>query len=182
MVNWELNEELVNARSILHNPLFLNQKKTLLYNACKVHFHLPHNIRSYWELFWYVFSRIRTKYREILRISPYALQMRKNTGQNNPKYAYFSRSDIKEDHFLASGSIFLLETFCVIFLSMKFIFHYRHLVTLIHCIFLSHFMPLVSFYTLWKHQKTSGETFKNVSRRLTSTIPITIFIIRILVY
>ena len=37
-----------------------------------------------------------------------------------------------EDHLLASGPIFLLDIFCVIFLSMKFVFHFRYLVTLTH--------------------------------------------------
>ena len=33
----------------------------------------------YSELFWSVFSHIRTEYREILRISPYSVRMRENT-------------------------------------------------------------------------------------------------------
>ena len=33
------------------------------------------------EFFWSVFSRIRTEYREILRISPYSFRMRENTDQ-----------------------------------------------------------------------------------------------------
>ena len=35
-------------------------------------------IRSY---FWSVFSRIRTEYREILRIFPYSVRMQENTDQ-----------------------------------------------------------------------------------------------------
>ena len=34
-----------------------------------------------WSFFWFVFSRIRTEYREILRISPYSVRMRENTDQ-----------------------------------------------------------------------------------------------------
>ena len=45
------------------------------------------------ELFWFVFSRIRTEYRELLHISPYSVQMRENTNQNNSEYGCFSRSD-----------------------------------------------------------------------------------------
>ena len=45
------------------------------------------------ELFWSAFSRIRTKYREILRISPYSVQMRENVDQNNSEYRNFLRSD-----------------------------------------------------------------------------------------
>ena len=37
----------------------------------------------YSELFWSVFSRIRTEFGEILRISPYSVQMRENADQNN---------------------------------------------------------------------------------------------------
>ena len=47
----------------------------------------------YSKLFWSVFSHIRTKYGEILRISPYSVQMRGNTDQNNSEYAHFLRSD-----------------------------------------------------------------------------------------
>ena len=46
----------------------------------------------YLEFFWSVISRIWTEYWEILRISPYSLQMSENTGQKNPKYGNFSRS------------------------------------------------------------------------------------------
>ena len=46
----------------------------------------------YSELFWSVFSRIRTEYGEILRISSYSVRMRENTDQNNCKYGYFLRS------------------------------------------------------------------------------------------
>ena len=44
------------------------------------------------ELFWYVFSSIRTEYVEILRISPHSVQMRENTDQNNSEYGHFLRS------------------------------------------------------------------------------------------
>ena len=46
----------------------------------------------YSELFWSVFSRIRTGYREILRISPYLVQMREKTDQNNSEYGHFSHT------------------------------------------------------------------------------------------
>ena len=49
-------------------------------------------IQSY---FWSVFSRIRTEYGEILRISPYSVRMRENTDQNNSKYGYFLRNLIQ---------------------------------------------------------------------------------------
>ena len=40
-------------------------------------------IRSF---FWCVFSRIRTEYGEILRISPYSIRMWENTDQNRIQY------------------------------------------------------------------------------------------------
>ena len=46
----------------------------------------------YWEFFWFVFSRIRTEYGEIFRISPYLVWMRKNANQKNSQYGHFSRS------------------------------------------------------------------------------------------
>ena len=45
------------------------------------------------ELFWSVFSRIRTEYGEILRISPYSVRMRENTDQNNSEYGHFLHSE-----------------------------------------------------------------------------------------
>ena len=47
----------------------------------------------YLELFWSVFSRIRTGYGEILRISTYSVRMRENTDQNNSYYGHILRSD-----------------------------------------------------------------------------------------
>ena len=43
----------------------------------------------YSELFWFSFSRIRTEYGEILRISPYSIRMRENADQNNSEYGLF---------------------------------------------------------------------------------------------
>ena len=43
----------------------------------------------YLELFWSLFSRIRIEYGEILRISPYSVQMRENTDQKNSEYGHF---------------------------------------------------------------------------------------------
>ena len=45
----------------------------------------------YSKFFWSAFSRIRTEYGDILRISPYSVQMQENTDQKNSKYGYFSR-------------------------------------------------------------------------------------------
>ena len=46
----------------------------------------------YFKLFWYVFSRIRLEYREILRISPYSVRMQGNTDQINSKYGHLLRN------------------------------------------------------------------------------------------
>ena len=50
------------------------------------------------ELFWSAFSRIRTEYGEIRRISPYSVQMRKNEDQNNSECGHFLRSALKENY------------------------------------------------------------------------------------
>ena len=46
----------------------------------------------YLELFWSAFSRIRTEYGEILRISPYSVRMQENADQNNSEYRHFLRN------------------------------------------------------------------------------------------
>ena len=47
---------------------------------------------SYTELFWFVFSRIRTKYGDMRSISPYSVRMRESMDQNNSEYGQFLRS------------------------------------------------------------------------------------------
>ena len=47
----------------------------------------------YSELFWSVFSHIRTEYGEIRNIFRYSVRMRENADQNNSEYGHFSRSD-----------------------------------------------------------------------------------------
>ena len=58
------------------------------------------------SVFWSVFSFIRTKYGDILIISPYAVQMHENKGQKNSEYGHFSRSAFFYieiwDHFVLS--------------------------------------------------------------------------------
>ena len=39
------------------------------------------------------FPHIWTEYGEILRMSPYSVQMRENADQNNSEYGHFSRSE-----------------------------------------------------------------------------------------
>ena len=43
----------------------------------------------YLELFWFIFSRIRTEYGEIHRISPYSVRIRENADQNDSEYGHF---------------------------------------------------------------------------------------------
>ena len=50
----------------------------------------PREKRLYSEFFWSVFSRILTDYGEILRISPYSVQIPENTDQKNSEYGHIS--------------------------------------------------------------------------------------------
>ena len=74
-----------------------------------IHHHGMKNVRI-WSFFWSVFSRTRTEYREILRISPYSVRMRENTDQKNSEYGHVSSSAYLNP-FLANVSIlYLLKT------------------------------------------------------------------------
>ena len=53
-------------------------------------------IRSY---LWSVFSRIWTEYWDILRISPYSVRMRENTGQKNSQYGHSSLREVGDSVF-----------------------------------------------------------------------------------
>ena len=53
-----------------------------------------HEKCSYSELFWSGFSRIWTKYGEVLRVSLYSVRMWENTDHNNSKYKNFLHSGI----------------------------------------------------------------------------------------
>ena len=68
---------------MIENILFWwsNARKTILHEKC-----------SYSEFFCSVFSNIWTEYGEILRISPYSVQMLENTDQKNSEYEQFLRS------------------------------------------------------------------------------------------
>ena len=50
------------------------------------------------------FSRISTKYGEILLISPYSIRMRENADQNNSKYGHFLRSNTLQNSFFEEHS------------------------------------------------------------------------------
>ena len=63
----------------------------------------------YSKLFWSAFSRIRTEHKEILRISPYSLRMRKTTDQNNSEYGHFLYSVYGQKD--AVGYLLILRNF-----------------------------------------------------------------------
>ena len=63
--------------------------RAFLWLLCFVSLHERHR---YSELFWSLFSRIRTEYGDIVRISTYSVELRENTDQKNIKYGHFSRS------------------------------------------------------------------------------------------
>ena len=60
----------------------------------------PREKCPYLVFFWFVFSGISTKYREILCISPYSLQMWESMDQENTEYGNFSR-DLSSGFFAA---------------------------------------------------------------------------------
>ena len=80
------------TQEFLTQEIFFSQISTMLFFH---HFLNNMSLRKkcpYWELFWSVFSRIRTEYGEIRSISLYSVQMRENTDQNNSEKGHFSRS------------------------------------------------------------------------------------------
>ena len=71
---------------------FKAAKTKYLSFLCNMSNIIPRGKYLYLEFFWFVFSRIRTEYGEIIRISPYSVRLRENTGQTNSEYGHFSRS------------------------------------------------------------------------------------------
>ena len=75
----------------------------------------------YSELFSSAFSRIRTKYGEILRVSPYSVRMPQNADQNNSEYGnvlrcvnvLFRQSKFSFSKIFFSGVVFVLYFFCI---------------------------------------------------------------------
>ena len=67
----------------------------------------------YSKLFWSIFSRIRTEYEEILRLSPYSARMRENMDQNNSEYGQFLRSEgvLENTCSLRASGIILQDVF-----------------------------------------------------------------------
>ena len=77
----------------------MGQMKPLFLHILRV---TPHSITKkslrekcpYSEFFWSVFSRIRTEYGNILRISSYSVRMQENRDQKYSEYGHFSRSEL----------------------------------------------------------------------------------------
>ena len=74
----------------------------------------------YSELFWSTFSLIRTEYGEKRSNSPYSVQMRENTDQNNSEYGHIPRSVcVKCLGNTSCRSIFKIESNNLVFLTWK---------------------------------------------------------------
>ena len=59
----------------------------------------------YLELFWSIFSRVWTDYWEVRSISPYSVEMWRDTDQNNSKYGHFLLSvTYLSSHFILETS------------------------------------------------------------------------------
>ena len=56
----------------------------------EIHWNIHYTAKKcpYSELFWFVLSRIRTEYVEILCISLYSVRMRENADKNNSEYGH----------------------------------------------------------------------------------------------
>ena len=64
------------------------------------------------SFFWSVFSRIRTQYGEILRISPYSVQMRQNTDQKKLRiWTLFTQCFLMCDHLIFKSFLFQMGIF-----------------------------------------------------------------------
>ena len=75
-----MKEKNFSLRLKASSPMFLEKTDVSITSILSLR-----KISPYLELFWSEFSRIRTEYWEILRISPYSVQMRENADQSNYK-------------------------------------------------------------------------------------------------
>ena len=73
-------------------------KKCILETDNIKHIHCVKSVQT-GSFFWSIFSRIQTEYGEMLRISPYSVQMRENTGQKKlPIWTLFTQSNLRCSH------------------------------------------------------------------------------------
>ena len=75
------------------------------------------NVSKFW-VFWSVYSRIRTEYRDLLCVyllckSPYSVQIQQNTDQKNSEFADFSYCDISEQ--ICLWFFFFFTIHCVVY-------------------------------------------------------------------
>ena len=98
--------------------------------------------RPYSELFWPVFFRIRTEYGEIIRISPYLVQMREKMDQNSSEYGHLSPSFFNQ----ILRILLILFKFISFFILGSSLIYFFHLHTAIRpkyiVLFYSHFLLL----------------------------------------
>ena len=93
---WNIGLIWVNAEKFLQLDTISTSKNKELHCYNYDYFEVDkHTLRKkclYSELFWSVFSRIRTEYGEIRSISPYSVQMLETTDQSNSEYGHFLRN------------------------------------------------------------------------------------------
>ena len=152
----ETNSDFKNISFPLQSVFFWSIKLFALLKVHKKH-GIGHRIRNYWieslrekcpylELFWSVFPRIRTEYREILHISLYSVRMWENTDQSNSEYSHFLRS---EYHGVWFGTYFHILVI-TIFYSASIILNSRQnkqaVMPLLHMNFLSILRYIFLYY------------------------------------
>ena len=115
------SRKVINKKNVIKIKVsFLFKKKNLfkkIYSLCKICLYL--------ELFWSIFPRIWTEYAEIRSTSPYSVEMRENTDQNNSEYGHISRSDYKN----CFSNMLVLVT-CLKSLSSAYLLSYLHVLTI----------------------------------------------------
>ena len=90
-----------------------------------------HKKCPYLEVFWYVFSRIRTEYGDLLYKSPYSVRMRESTDQETPNAETFHA---------------VTDSYTIPEKNWNSVRNNRSLP----------FSPVSHFYIAWKRQKTKG--------------------------
>ena len=91
-----LNGKLYFLRSVYSDLCYycINSRSSS-FNTWERNFYNRHYVKSVQirKFFWSIFSRIWTKYGEILRISPYSVQIQENKDQKNSVFGHNSCSD-----------------------------------------------------------------------------------------
>ena len=91
-INFNKNETESEMENLTHscrkNTLEYTFRIHILLHIKKYYFMPLRQKCPYLELFWSVFSRIRTEYEEIRSNSPYSVGMRENTDHHNSEYTF----------------------------------------------------------------------------------------------